>query len=253
MGERLSGAEVQWVVNRYIGVRDGYLGDFSYASHAEFYAVYCDLDVDPNQYSGTTRARFVSILTNLPAREQAMVLRGLLERFPLEDSAAPRTRDEAAKTRIEQFIARLEADELVQVEAQLKGRAVVLRAISDAEHLIRSSGAVSAVDRIHTALHGYLIEVCQSSAIPYDPHDTMVALFKKLRSGHPKLADLGPRAQDIEKVLNSCASIMDAMLPVRNKASVSHPNEQLVEEAEARLIVNVGRTVLNYLDSKLGT
>lgn len=73
----------------------------------------------------------------------------------------------------------------------------------------------------------------------------------ELRSGHPKLADLGPRAQDVEKVLNSCASILDALLPVRNRASVAHPNAELLGEPEARLVINVGRTILDYLDARL--
>ena len=46
-------------------------------------------------------------------------------------------------------------------------------------------------------------------------------------------------------------SILDAMLPVRNQASVAHPNETLLGEAEARLVINVGRTLLNYLDARL--
>jgi len=81
--------------------------------------------------------------------------------------------------------------------------------------------------------------------------DFTVALFKKLQSSHPTLADRGPRAQDVEKVLNSCASILHALLPVRNRASVAHPNAKLLGEAEARLVINVGRTLLDYLDAKL--
>jgi len=79
----------------------------------------------------------------------------------------------------------------------------------------------------------------------------MVALLRKLEAGHPKLADLGPRAQDIKTILTASASILDALLPVRNQASVAHPNAALLGEDEARLIINVGRTLLNYLDAKL--
>jgi hypothetical protein len=79
----------------------------------------------------------------------------------------------------------------------------------------------------------------------------MVALLRKLEAGHPKLAELGPRAHDIKTVLNASASILDALLPVRNQASVAHPNALLLGEPEARLIINVGRTLLNYLDAKL--
>jgi hypothetical protein len=33
--------------------------------------------------------------------------------------------------------------------------------------------------------------------------------------------------------------------------SIAHPNAALLGEPEARLVINVGRTVLNYLDAKL--
>ncbi len=41
----LSRPEMFTVMNRYIGVRGGYLGDFSYRSHREFYAEFCDLEI----------------------------------------------------------------------------------------------------------------------------------------------------------------------------------------------------------------
>ena len=47
MGSALSKREIMIVVNRYIGVEGGYLGDFSYRTHAEFYPLYCELDIDP--------------------------------------------------------------------------------------------------------------------------------------------------------------------------------------------------------------
>lgn len=55
----------------------------------------------------------------------------------------------------------------------------------------------------------------------------------------------------VEKVLKSCANILDAFLPVRNQASVAHPNQELLDEPEARLVINVGWSLLHYLDSKL--
>jgi hypothetical protein len=51
----LTNQEVMKIVNRYIGVSGGYLGDFSYRTHADFYPEYCELDIDPNQHEGTTR------------------------------------------------------------------------------------------------------------------------------------------------------------------------------------------------------
>jgi hypothetical protein len=43
----LTRQEIARLVNRYIGVSGGYLGDFSYRTHAEFYPEYCDLDINP--------------------------------------------------------------------------------------------------------------------------------------------------------------------------------------------------------------
>ncbi len=54
----LTDAEITRVVNRYIGVSGGCLGlpdRFTYRTHADFYAEYCDLSVDLRPFEGTTR------------------------------------------------------------------------------------------------------------------------------------------------------------------------------------------------------
>ncbi|MHC5737493.1 toll/interleukin-1 receptor domain-containing protein [Nostoc sp.] len=81
----LTKQEVTKIVNTYIGVFDGYLGNFSYRTHIDFYPEYCDLGIDPNQYEGTTRQRFIAILENSPPHIQAKIIHGVLQRFPLED------------------------------------------------------------------------------------------------------------------------------------------------------------------------
>src|SRR5207248_197005 len=73
----LTAADLNTVVYRYIGVSGGYVGEFTRSSHAEFYPVYCGFSVDTDQYSGTTRERFMAIVRALPPNQQAMVLRGL--------------------------------------------------------------------------------------------------------------------------------------------------------------------------------
>ena len=253
MIEGLTNPEISRLVNRYIGVEGGYLGlpnRFSYATHADFYADYCDLEVSLSGYEGTTRATFMAALASLPPGDQARVLRGVIERFPPDEAGCPASRS-ATHAVLLKYIERLESGRLIASQTPQITSDVVIRALNDAENLIRSSGPTSAVDRVHTVLHGYLQAVCDAERIEYKRDDSMVALLKKLRANHSKLNDLGPRSQDVEKVLNSFANILDALLPGRNQARVAHPNPVLLGEPEARLVINAGRTLLHYLDDKL--
>ncbi|MGD0085000.1 MAG: abortive infection family protein [Acidimicrobiales bacterium] len=253
MSGGLTDAEIVRIVNRYIGVSGGYLGlpdRFTYRTHADFYAEYCDLSVDLSPFEGTTRETFMAALASLSSRDQAKVLRGLSERFPPDELGAPTSRPTSDGVLLS-YIERLESGPLVASLTPQITSDVVLRALQDFENLVQTSRPTSAVDRVHTLLHGYLIAVCDSAGVARGERETMVALLRKLEAGHPKLADLGPRAQDIKTILTASASILDALLPVRNQASVAHPNAALLGEDEARLIIHVGRTLLNYLDAKL--
>lgn len=244
--------EVMTVVNQYIGVSGGYLADFSYRTHREFYPEYCDLEIDPeaSEYSGTTRERFIQILSSRPPGEQAAILRGVLERFGASDTSddAQRWR---ARTSIEQWAARADGASPVRIENPLQTRAVVLRALNDADRLMSSSGATSVVDRVHTALHGHLHAICEAARIDVDAEATLNGLLRALRTNHPALQPTGPRAEDITRVLQSTGAILDALNPIRNRASVAHPNRELLDDAEATLVVNAARTVFTYVDAKV--
>lgn len=67
---------------------------------------------------------------------------------------------------------------------------------------------------------------------------------------HPNLQNLGARKHDIEKIFRAFLTVMDALNPIRNKASVAHANENLLDKDEALLVINVARTILHYLDAK---
>ena len=51
--------------------------------------------------------------------------------------------------------------------------------------------------------------------------------------------------------MRSSASIVDAMGTLRNRASLAHPNEELLDHDEALLVINLARSLLRFLDSKL--
>lgn len=129
----------------------------------------------------------------------------------------------------------------------------VERAIDDAEHLIGSGrGAASALDRIHTMLHGYLIQLCVEAELVdrTGEHPSLTALFKKLREEHPKFKYSGPRTSEVGSALKSSSSIIEAINTLRNNASVAHPNEELVPEPEAMYLINLARSLLHYIEMK---
>lgn len=129
---------------------------------------------------------------------------------------------------------------------------VVLLALKDAEHLMHASGPVSAVDRLHTALHGYFRSLCAEGGITVADDASVTALFKTLRMAHPILKDLGSYDRDLVQVLHGFASAIDAINSLRNNGSIAHPSEDLLGEPEAHLVVNATRTIFNYAQAKVG-
>ena len=250
-GAGLSRVEIMRIVNRYIGVSGGYLGDFSYRSHADFYPEYCDLDIDPYELDGTTRERFIAILETQNPHNQARIIRGLIERCPVDGDGAPDTRTVELRDQLMAWARRLDGV-VVDGVAPKTTRQDVALAIADIETLLRSSGgAPVSVDRVHTSLHAYLVGECTAIGVAVKEDFTMAKLLKLLRSNHPELHAASPATAKAQNVLQSFGQALDALNPIRNTASLAHPTESLLEEAEAQLVINAGRTILAYLDSRL--
>lgn len=245
----LTPGQIHRLVNRYIGVNGGYLGDFSYRTHTDFYTE-LDLPVNPNDIAGTTRERFIHILRNSDPSTQAKIVDGILKRYPVGSSEI---RTQAMFDEIQGWLPRLRAGGGVLSPALESPSEVVERALADAEHLITSRGAVSGIDRLHTALHGYLKQACAEAGIlPADKDPDLTKLLKQIREYHPGFRSRGARAEDIATIQNALTSIVSVLNPIRNRASVAHPNDVLLDAAEAHLVVNCVRTLLHYLKAKLG-
>jgi len=205
-GHGLKQSEIHRLVYKYIGVSAGYLGDFSYRSHHEFYV----------QLIGSSEFR---------TEERASEIRSWIRRL-------------RSGPHVEQPDLRITSE-------------VVERALLDAQELLRATGATSGVDRIHTALHGYLREVCKGARIKTTEDASLTDLFKRIRETHPAFREVGPRSDDILRVLRAIATILDSLNPLRNRASVAHPNPALLPEPEAMLVINAARSILHYVDEKV--
>jgi hypothetical protein len=244
----LTEQEALRLVNRYIGVDGGYLGDLSYRTHTEFYPEYCGIyDVFPDELDGTTRQRFIAILAGQSPDRQAKILRGALERFPPDTENRRRF-----KPTVEEWIRQLEGAPVVASPMPIASMSAVVRqTLVDAENLIRTSGPASAVDRVHTALHGHMNSLCAEVNIVLPEHPTLQFAVKKLREHHPRLLPTGQRAEEVSRVLYSMAATLDALTTLRNNASAAHPNDALLGDHEALLAINAARTIFAYIDSKV--
>jgi len=247
----LTDADIIRIVNGYIGVEGGYLGTFSYRTHAEFYPEYCDLDIDPDKLEGTTRERFIQILKTQNPQDQAKILKGILEKYPL-DSFKEKDKEKKKKhyDHIIKLIKGLEGVPQIEKPDLSITTEVVQRAIDDARTLIEKNGATSAVDRVHTVLHGYLKAICEKENISLQKENpNLNELFKEIKN-HPKLRITCERKDDIKKIINAMANIIDALNSIRNRASIAHPNKELLDEDEAILVINSTQTLLHYINSK---
>jgi hypothetical protein len=127
-----------------------------------------------------------------------------------------------------------------------------LAALADAQTLLRTRGPTSAVDRVHTGFHAFLRGACSQAGIEFTLESTPNNLLRKLLDEHPALSNLGPRTQEIKRMIRSGGAIVDAMGTLRNRASLAHANEELIGQDEALLTINLSRSLLRFLDAKIG-
>jgi hypothetical protein len=250
--------EIDRLVEDYIGTNAGYLNGFSYSVHDTFYHRYCDLEIDVAAYRArglTTRRAFIEILREAKPRDQAKIIRGVFDMFPPPEEATDGTAQKKIllhKLMLEVAI-RLEANGLVETPAIAETSEVVFEALQDAEVLLKSRGPISAVDRAHTALHGYLKKLCSDRGAATPPDASLTAIFKVIREQFPEFATTIPHDDQAKRVFGSIASALDSLNTIRNRGTLAHPNELLLAAPEAMLYINLSRAVLGFIETKTKT
>ena len=249
--------EISKLVEEYIGTHDGYLNHFSYSKHDSFYPHYCDLDIDAAEYRSkglTTLRAFIQILKDSRPREQAKIIRGVFAMIPPPEKA---TNTESRKKialhkELLGIATRLESDGQVDTPEIQNTSEVVFEALQDAEVLLNTRGAKSAVDRAHTALHGYLKKLCLDRGEHVPANSSLTALFKVIRERFPEFSGIIPHDAEAKRIFGSMASALDSLNTIRNRGTLAHPNDLLLESAEAMLYINLSRAVLAYMEAKTG-
>jgi hypothetical protein len=138
----------------------------------------------------------------------------------------------------------------VVVPTTLQTSELVEAALNDAEASVASGRPQTAVDRAHTALHGYLKTLCLNTGTATAAQcDTIQACLHHLRTQHPNFTS-PTQDESVRQVLRSLVSVAGAFNSVRNNATLAHPVDGLLQPAEAMLCINAMRTLLRYVHDK---
>ena len=125
---------------------------------------------------------------------------------------------------------------------------VIEKAIADAELLMSQGKYDSAFDRIHTAFHGYLRKVLDNKSVLYEESDTLSQLYSKLHSEISSNIGSAPISELVKKCLRSASGVVASINEMRNKHSLSHPNEDLLQKREAEFAIILIKNLSDYIN-----
>lgn len=123
------------------------------------------------------------------------------------------------------------------------------RAIGDANTLIAQGKYSSCIDRVHTALHGYLRIRLDELEIKYEESDMMPKLFNLLYKRWEEVGNSDINNMML-KALRSASATIEALNEIRNRHSLAHPNEEIIDEAEAKFALGLMESICNYIETR---
>mgnify|MGYP003767250253 CR=1 FL=1 len=121
-------------------------------------------------------------------------------------------------------------------------------ALSDADAFMNAGRFDSALDRIHTAFHGYLRKLLTDYEVSYVENDSLPKLYAMLhffygsRIQPPEVGNL------VKTSMRSAAGIISVLNEARNRHTVAHPNATLIQRREAKLVIQMIKVMVDYIE-----
>lgn len=125
---------------------------------------------------------------------------------------------------------------------------VIKSAIDNAELFMEAGQYDSAFDRIHTAFHGFLRSKLDDFGIDYAESDTLSQLYTKL---HSVLAEnITPQevADLVKTTIRSGSGVISSINDIRNRYSLAHPNEVIINKREAEFTLQMIKVITDYIN-----
>lgn len=256
MNAALTRSEVYRLVNDYIGVSGGYLGDFSYRTHYEFYPYYCDVDIDVGEYEpGTTREKFIRILEDVAPLTQAKILRGVFLKYPVSYfPEGEREKRQALYDEFQKAIERLEKFPISPADAlaftaitQLSSQYVSEIWEKAIEH--RMEDPEAAITAARTLLESVCKNVLDDLGVAYEDSFNLPKLYK-ITTEQLNLAPSQYTEKVFKQILGGCQAVVEGLGSVRNKLSDAHGKGRKPVKPSPRhaeLAVNLAGTMATFL------
>lgn len=124
----------------------------------------------------------------------------------------------------------------------------IQKAVEDAQVFIREGRFDSAVDRVHTAFHGYLRTLLTDHSVSYGADDGLPALFTKLHGYYGNTIQPADVANRVKGILRSAGGMINAVNELRNNNTIAHPNGQLIQAREAQLVIRLVNAIVDYIE-----
>lgn len=239
------------VLERALGMGDGYLLDFSDRTFGDFF--YETVSVDPSAQShlfngrGPSKAkRFRSFIERAQPNMVAKILRELWDYREAIGYNNEKDEDflrEKYFLTVARFEGRSDAIDMSPIEA-FEPSETLEELVASIRRDLEAKKPQAALDRLHTYCmkrfsslvrkHGG--EECGKD----DPLHSRVAKYVRVLRDQRNLNPMS------ERIVKSSISIFEAMNPIRNDNSLAHDNKNLVEMEEARFIFDSVTAFLRY-------
>lgn len=126
---------------------------------------------------------------------------------------------------------------------------IIDMALREARVLIQNESFSAATDRVHTAFHGYLRELLKAHDIDYNESDTLSQLYSKLHNFYGSIIQPPEVADLVKTALRSASGVIFSINEIRNKHTTVHPNNNLIQEREAKLMIQLVKAITDYLEN----
>jgi len=135
-----------------------------------------------------------------------------------------------------------------QIIAPVEAPNTVQAACEEANRLIAEGNYSSAIDRVHTFFQGYIRNKCSQWQIVVEADASIKDVLLSIIDHHQYFTEIN-RVTELKNIFKSLSNMCDRFDTFRNHHSLAHPSETLLASNEAKLMINVIRSLYDYLEN----